>query len=81
MSTFQDAESIQKLATLIRYFILRGGHQIQLNAVDVAKLREAQKDPDRYRQLIVRIWGWSAYFVELDKPYQEHVIARQEYKL
>ena len=81
MSTFRDQESIQKLATLIRYFILRGGHQIQLNAVDPAKLREAQKDPDRYRQLIVRIWGWSAYFVELDKPYQEHVIARQEYTL
>ena len=81
MSTFRDEESIHKLATLIRYFILRGGHQIQLNAVDPEKLREAQKDPDRYRQLIVRIWGWSAYFVELDKPYQEHVIARQEYTL
>ena len=81
MNTFRDEESIHKLATLIRYFILRGGHQIQLNAVDVEQLREAQKDPDRYRQLIVRIWGWSAYFVELDKPYQEHVIARQEYTL
>ena len=81
MSTFRDVESIQKLAKLIQYFILRGGHQIQLNAIDPAQLREAQKDPDRYRQLIVRIWGWSAYFVELDKPYQEHVIARQEYTL
>ena len=81
MNTFRDEESIHKLATLIRYFILRGGHQIQLNAVDVEQLREAQKDPERYRQLIVRIWGWSAYFVELDKPYQEHVIARQEYTL
>ncbi len=81
MSIFRDEETIKKLATLIRYFILRGGHQLQLNAVDPEKLREAQKDPDRYRQLIVRIWGWSAYFVELDKPYQEHVIARQEYTL
>ncbi len=81
MNIFRDEESIHKLATLIRYFILRGGHQIQLNAVDVEQLREAQKDPNRYRQLIVRIWGWSAYFVELDKPYQEHVIARQEYTL
>ena len=81
MSTFRDVESIQKLAKLIQYFILRGGHQIQLNAIDPAQLREAQKDPERYRQLIVRIWGWSAYFVELDKPYQEHVIARQEYTL
>lgn len=81
MSTFQDEETVAKLAMLIRYFILRGGHQIQLNAVDPELLRAAQADPDRYRQLIVRIWGWSAYFVELDRPYQEHVIARQEYTL
>ena len=81
MSTFRDDESLGKLAMLIRYFILRGGHQIQLNAVDPEQLRAAQADPDRYCQLIVRIWGWSAYFVELDKPYQEHVIARQEYTL
>ena len=81
MSIFQDEETVTKLAMLVRYFILRGGHQIQLNAVDPKKLREAQADPDKYRQLIVRVWGWSAYFVELDKPYQEHVIMRQEYTL
>jgi formate C-acetyltransferase len=81
MSIFRDEETITKLASLIRYFILRGGHQLQLNAVDPELLRAAQADPDRYRQLIVRIWGWSAYFVELDRPYQEHVIARQEYTL
>ena len=81
MSIFRDEETVTKLAMLVRYFILRGGHQIQLNAVDPEQLRAAQADPDRYRQLIVRVWGWSAYFVELDKPYQEHVIARQEYTL
>ncbi len=81
MSIFRDEETITKLASLIRYFILRGGHQLQLNAVNPELLRAAQADPDRYRQLIVRIWGWSAYFVELDRPYQEHVIARQEYTL
>ena len=37
--------------------------------------------PELYRQLVVRIWGWSAYFVELDKEYQDHVIARQTYTL
>ena len=81
MSIFQDEETITKLAALIRYFILRGGHQLQLNAVDPELLRAAQADPERYRQLIVRVWGWSAYFVELEKPYQEHIIARQEYKV
>ena len=36
---------------------------------------------DLYRQLVVRIWGWSAYFVELDKDFQDHVMARQEYSV
>jgi len=76
---FAEADSIRKLAMLIKYFISRKGHQLQLNAVNPDRMREAQRDPDAYRQLVVRIWGWSAYFVELDKPFQDHVIARQEY--
>ena len=78
-SIFQREDSIQKIASLIRYFIARGGHQLQLNAVDIESMRQAQKNPDAYRQLVVRIWGWSAYFVELDKEFQDHVMARQEY--
>ena len=70
-----------KVAALVRYYISRGGHQLQLNTVDAEAMREAQKHPERYGRLVVRIWGWSAYFVELDRPYQEHVIARQEYTL
>ena len=77
--TFAEENSIRKLAMLIKYFISRKGHQLQLNAVDPEQMRQAQKTPDAYRQLVVRIWGWSAYFVELDKPFQDHVIARQEY--
>jgi formate C-acetyltransferase len=42
---------------------------------------DAQLHPENHRQLVVRIWGWSAYFVELDKEYQDHVIARQAYAL
>ncbi|MBE6589053.1 MAG: pyruvate formate-lyase [Ruminococcaceae bacterium] len=80
-SMFSEEDSIRKLAMLIKYFISRRGHQLQLNAVNPERMREAQRDPDAYRQLVVRIWGWSAYFVELDKPFQDHVIARQEYSL
>lgn len=80
-SIFDHAESRRKVAQLLQYFVRRGGHQLQLNAVDAETLRKAQKDPERYRQLVVRIWGWSAYFVELDKEYQEHVLARQEYRV
>ena len=49
-----------------------------ISSTDIEML-EAQKHPENYRQLVVRIWGWSAYFVELDKEYQDHVIARQAY--
>ena len=80
-SMFADPESTAKLAELVRFFILRGGHQLQLNAVNAEKLKDAQKHPETYGQLVVRIWGWSAYFVELDREYQDHVIARQEYTL
>ena len=76
---FRDEDSIRKVAMLIKYFVDRRGHQLQLNAVDIDALEDAQKHPDRYRQLVVRIWGWSAYFVELDKEYQDHVMARQRY--
>ena len=78
---FNSPESISKVALLIKYFIERGGHQLQLNAVNLDAMKEAQKNPDSYRQLVVRIWGWSAYFVELDKEFQDHVMMRQEYSV
>ena len=78
---FNNSESISKVAMLIKYFVERGGHQLQLNAVNPDAMKAAQQDPDAYRQLVVRIWGWSAYFVELDKEFQDHVMARQEYSV
>lgn len=78
-SIFRDGSSITKVAQLVKFFIECGGHQLQLNAVDPEAMREAQKHPELYQQLVVRIWGWSAYFVELEKEYQDHVISRQEY--
>ncbi len=80
-SMFAGEDSIRKVAQLVKYFIDSGGHQLQLNAVDLEQMKDAQRHPERHRQLVVRIWGWSAYFVELDKPYQDHVMARQEYQV
>ena len=80
-STFHSTDGIKKLALLVRSFVELGGHQIQLNTVDADTLKDAQAHPEKYAQLIVRIWGWSAYFVELDKKFQDHVIARSEYRL
>ena len=78
-SMFNDSDSLSKVAMLVKAYIDMGGHQLQLNAVNSALMKDAQENPQNHRQLVVRIWGWSAYFVELDKEYQDHVIRRQQY--
>ena len=80
-SVFLQEEAITKVAQLVRLFIRRGGHQLQLNTVNREKLLDAQKHPENYRNLIVRVWGWSGYFTELDKCYQDHIIRRAELTL
>ena len=75
---FSQKEAVTKVAQLVQLFIRRGGHQIQLNTVNRERLLDAQQHPERYRNLIVRVWGWSGYFVELDKCYQDHIIRRAE---
>lgn len=80
-SMFKDEDCIKKVAMLVKAYMDMGGHQLQLNTVNLETMKEAQKHPENYRQLVVRIWGWSAYFVELDKEYQDHVMRRQEYVL
>lgn len=78
-SVFESEEGVEEVAELVRSFILLGGHQLQLNSINRERLIDAQKHPENYRNLIVRIWGWSAYFTELDREYQDHLIARQEF--
>ena len=80
-SVFSQPEAITKAAQLVRLFIQRGGHQLQLNTVNREKMLDAQQHPENYRNLIVRVWGWSGYFVELDKCYQDHIIRRAELQL
>ena len=76
---FKDHDSKHKVAMLVQSFIKMMGAQLQLNAVNRETLLDAQKHPENYQNLIVRVWGWSAYFVELDKEYQDHIIRRKEY--
>jgi formate C-acetyltransferase len=47
--------------------------------VNAEAMRAAKQHPEQYGRLVVRIWGWSAYFVELDEEFQDHVLSRQEY--
>ena len=79
-SIFRNEEAVVKLGQLVRTFIVLGGHQLQLNTISIEKLLDAKKHPEKYRNLIVRVWGWSGYFVELDECYQDHVINRIRFK-
>ena len=76
---FDSPDAVKKLARLVKTYMDLGGHQLQLNAVNAEQMKDAQLHPENHQQLIVRIWGWSAYCVELDREDQDHVIARQEY--
>jgi formate C-acetyltransferase len=77
-AVFRNDDSIQKVGRFVKSFIDMGGHQMQINAVNRDKLEDARKHPENYRNLIVRVWGWSGYFVELDEVYQNHIIERME---
>ena len=72
---------IDNLVSLLDGYVEKGGHHLNVNVFTKETLLDAQAHPEKHRQLVVRIWGWSAYFVELDRSYQDHVIARQEYTL
>ncbi len=73
----------EHLAYLIMTYFEKGGMQVQFNMVDSKILRDAQKNPDKYRDLFVRVSGYSAEFVGLSEIAQEEIISRTkfEYKL
>ena len=78
-TVFHHQGGVDKVAALVKAFIDLGGHQLQLNSVNRERLLMAQQHPEEHSNLIVRVWGWSGYFVELDKTYQDHVIDRTEF--
>ncbi|MFN3346385.1 MAG: trans-4-hydroxy-L-proline dehydratase [Candidatus Bipolaricaulaceae bacterium] len=75
-----DEENLKKLAQLIRVFFNMGGHHVQFNVVSAELLREAQKRPQDFQDLMVRVAGYSDYFVNLPRGLQEEIIARTEHR-
>jgi formate C-acetyltransferase len=75
----EGTKGIDNLAYLIRGYFRLGGHHIQFNVVDANTLREAQAHPESYRDLIVRVAGYSDYFCDLGKTLQDEIIARTEH--
>jgi formate C-acetyltransferase len=76
----EGEENLKNLASLIRTFFNMGGHHVQFNVVSAELLREAQKRPADFQDLMVRVAGYSDYFVNLPKGLQEEIIARTEHK-
>lgn len=72
-------ENLEKLLHLVRSYFRLDGHHVQFNVVSAATLREAQLHPEEYRDLIVRVAGYSDYFCDLSRALQDEIIARTEH--
>jgi len=71
-------DGIEKLAHLIRAYFKMDGHHVQFNVIEAETLRQAQKNPEQHSDLIVRVAGYSDYFVDLGPDLQNEIIARTE---
>ncbi len=80
-SSVQGDAGAAKLKALIRTYFNLGGMQVQFNVVGTEQLRKAQADPDGYKNLVVRIAGFSTYFVSLSRATQDDFITRTEQSL
>ncbi len=77
---FRDGD-VQRLKGLIRAFIDEQIYHVQINVVSSATLRAAQKEPEKYLDLTVKVAGYNAFFTQLGRPLQDSIIARTEYGL
>lgn len=78
-SFFDTSEALDKLASLVRTYFTLDGHHIQFNVVNAQTLRDAQKNPEKHRDLIVRVAGYSDYFNDLGESLQNEIIRRTEH--
>ncbi|MCX6901205.1 MAG: hypothetical protein NT105_21220 [Verrucomicrobia bacterium] len=74
-----DDAQREKLRAMVNVYFQNGGQELQINVVDSATMRAAQKSPDQYRDLVVRVAGFSEFFVNLTPDMQEEIIARTEH--
>ena len=77
----ESENGIDKVTKLIRSYFRMDGHHIQFNVVTAETLRKAQRESEKYRDLIVRVAGYSDYFVDLTTELQNEIIKRTEQTL
>lgn len=80
-SMVKTPEHIDKLAALLRAYNEVGGTALQINVIDAETLRDAQKNPDAYSNLMIRVTGYNAFFTQVGRELQEEIIARTEHSL
>ena len=78
---FKSDDGVKRCADMIRTFVDQKIFQVQINVVSSDTLRAAQKEPDKFRDVMVKVAGYSAYFTSLPKPLQDGLIARTEHRL
>ena len=78
-SALKDASAARRLLALIKSYMDLGGSHIQFNIVSADTLQDAQLHPEKYQDLIVRVAGFSAFFIQLDKGVQDEIIQRTEF--
>jgi formate C-acetyltransferase len=79
-SSLETTEDLRKLSFLIRTYFSQNGKHVQFNVVNKKTLQAAQKRPEKHKDLLVRIAGYSAHFIQLGKPMQEEIIKRTEHE-
>ena len=80
-SALASREAKRKLMDMVSvYFNKLGGQEIQFNVVNAATLKDAQANPENYKDLIIRVAGYSARFIELARDLQNDIIARTEHE-
>lgn len=78
-SAVEGEDGLDVMCALFKTYMEKGGMQLQVNVVDAETLRDAQKNPEKYRTLCVRVTGYSAFFVEMGRKAQNELIARTEH--
>ena len=80
-SLLRDPEHKEKFKAFLRGYVENGGTALQINIIDADMLRDAQKHPENYQHLLVRVTGYNAYFVSIGKELQDEIIAREAHRM
>jgi formate C-acetyltransferase len=77
----RDPEHRRKFKAFLQGYVENGGSALQINVLDAEMLRDAQKHPQEYRHLLVRVTGYNAYFTAIGKELQDEIIARESHTI